>query len=185
MVVLYDMRRVGIGFDGFKCMEEMVHAEWSMAVLAQEITQGQGVDLTSHEQVYQFLVDRGVPPELESRVCATQRDTEAFGGRSPTPTLSRAGYSNGGIWALNWDSYENGPDTLASIPCGDRLAQQLPEYMPGLPQYRTSVGSYRHLFVPRQGHVLIKADYSQAQMRILAHLSGDPRTHTRIQRSRR
>ena len=31
----------------------------------------------------------------------------------------------------------------------------------------------RHLFVPGPGHVLIKADYSQAQMRILADLSGD------------
>jgi DNA polymerase I len=31
----------------------------------------------------------------------------------------------------------------------------------------------RYLFVPATGHVLIKADYSQAQLRILAHLSGD------------
>jgi DNA polymerase I-like protein with 3'-5' exonuclease and polymerase domains len=31
----------------------------------------------------------------------------------------------------------------------------------------------RHLFEPAPAHVLIKADYSQAQLRILAHLSGD------------
>jgi DNA polymerase I len=31
----------------------------------------------------------------------------------------------------------------------------------------------RYLFVPAPGHVLIKADYSQAQLRILAHLSND------------
>ena len=31
----------------------------------------------------------------------------------------------------------------------------------------------RYLFVPAEGCTLIKADYSQAQMRILAHLSGD------------
>ncbi len=31
----------------------------------------------------------------------------------------------------------------------------------------------RKLFVPAPGHVLIKADYSQAQLRILAHLSAD------------
>ena len=35
-----------------------------MALLAQEITGGQAVDLTSHEQVYHFLVDRGVPLNL-------------------------------------------------------------------------------------------------------------------------
>ncbi len=64
MVVLDDMRRVGIGFDGFKCMAEMKLAERSMALLAQEITGGQAVDLTSHEQVYQFLVSRGMPLKL-------------------------------------------------------------------------------------------------------------------------
>jgi DNA polymerase I len=31
----------------------------------------------------------------------------------------------------------------------------------------------RHLLVPAPGHVLIKTDYSQAQLRILAHLSND------------
>jgi DNA polymerase-1 len=31
----------------------------------------------------------------------------------------------------------------------------------------------RHLFIPAPGHVLIKADYSQAQLRILAYLSED------------
>jgi DNA polymerase I len=31
----------------------------------------------------------------------------------------------------------------------------------------------RYLFEPAPAHVLIKADYSQAQLRILAHLSGD------------
>jgi DNA polymerase-1 len=37
----------------------------------------------------------------------------------------------------------------------------------------------RHLFVPAPGHVLIKADYSQAQLRILAFLSKDE-TLTRL-----
>ena len=64
MKLLNDMRRIGIGFDGMKCAAEMKHAEKSMALLAQEITQGQPVDLTSHEQVYHFLVSRGVPLNL-------------------------------------------------------------------------------------------------------------------------
>ena len=32
---------------------------------------------------------------------------------------------------------------------------------------------YRNLLIPDEGHVLIKADYSQSQLRILAHLSQD------------
>ncbi len=42
----------------------------------------------------------------------------------------------------------------------------------------------RRLFVPAPGHVFLKADYSQAQMRIIAHLSQDPEL-CRVFRERR
>ena len=34
---------------------------------------------------------------------------------------------------------------------------------------------FRRYFIARPGHVLIAADYSQVELRLLAHLSGDPR----------
>jgi hypothetical protein len=37
-----------------------------MALLAQEITGGESLDLTSHEEVYRFLVNQGVPLQLAS-----------------------------------------------------------------------------------------------------------------------
>jgi DNA polymerase-1 len=33
---------------------------------------------------------------------------------------------------------------------------------------------FRRAFIPDQGHVLLAADYSQVELRVLAHLSGDP-----------
>lgn len=40
---------------------------------------------------------------------------------------------------------------------------------------RTEMGkAIRHSFVAEQGHVLLSLDYSQFELRILAHLSGDP-----------
>ena len=59
MLVLDDMRCVGIGFDGVRCTEEMLTMQRSMALLAQEITGGQSLDLTSGEDVYGFLVGQG------------------------------------------------------------------------------------------------------------------------------
>ena len=40
---------------------------------------------------------------------------------------------------------------------------------------RTELGSeIRKMFVPREGCVLVDADYSQIELRVLAHISGDP-----------
>jgi DNA polymerase-1 len=37
---------------------------------------------------------------------------------------------------------------------------------------------FRRYFIAQPGHVLVAADYSQVELRLLAHLSGDPRmTH--------
>jgi DNA polymerase-1 len=40
---------------------------------------------------------------------------------------------------------------------------------------RTELGrSIRKTFIPREGNILVDADYSQIELRIMAHLSGDP-----------
>ena len=60
MVVLDDMRRVGIGVDGETSAREIKRIEKEMAGLAQEITGGEEIDLGSDQKVFQFLVNQGV-----------------------------------------------------------------------------------------------------------------------------
>ena len=59
------------------------------------------------------------------------------------------------------------------ILCGARPVQPHHASMLDLLLFRTSAATFVICLYPRRGYVLIKADYSQAQMRILAHLSGD------------
>jgi DNA polymerase I-like protein with 3'-5' exonuclease and polymerase domains len=60
MVVLDNMRRVGIGVDGESCAGEVKRMEQEMAVLAQEITGGEDIDLRSDRGVFQFLSRQAV-----------------------------------------------------------------------------------------------------------------------------
>jgi len=60
MLILDEMRRVGIGVDGGKCVKERARAQAELVALADEITQGKTVNLASEEQVFQFLIEQGV-----------------------------------------------------------------------------------------------------------------------------
>lgn len=173
MLVLDDMRRVGIGFDGLKCAELARETERSMALLAQEITGGQSVNLTSHEEVYGFLVNQGVPLQLAPvyvRRKGIKKPLEQIAHAYPLVRRLLAWWDTGrdlGFlrrWAGHtrihplWGQTRSATSRVyARSPAVQNISREL-----------------RKLFVPAPGNVLIKADYSQAQLRILAHLSGDP-----------
>ena len=60
MLVLDEMRRVGIGVDGADCAQERDRVEQEITRLEEEITGGAEVDLRSDRDVYRFLVAQGV-----------------------------------------------------------------------------------------------------------------------------
>jgi DNA polymerase I len=173
MVVLNDMRRVGIGFDGLKCAAEMKRTEKDMALLAQEITGGQAIDLTSHEQVYQLLVDRGVPLNLNPAYVRRK------GIKKPLEQLAHAyplvrQISEWWDMGLELGFLRKWAGHTRMHPVWGQTRSTTSRVYARSPAVQNISRELRHLFIPRKGYLLIKADYSQAQMRILAHLSGDP-----------
>jgi len=173
MVVLDSLRRVGIGVDGATCAFEVKRTEKEMAVIAQEITGGEDVDLKSDRAVFGFLIKQGVQFQ-DQRVSqwgkATNRTLEEI---APLYPLVQK------ILSFREKSQDLVP--LRQMAHRDRIHPVWGQTRSATsriyarnPAVQNVSRNLRYLFVPAPGHVLIKADYSQAQMRILAHLSQDP-----------
>jgi DNA polymerase-1 len=173
MVVLDNMRRVGIGVDGETCAREAQRIEREMAILAQEITGGEDIDLRSDRAVFQFLSRQGIKYQ-DQRVYqwgkATNRALEEIAPFYPVVQK-----------ILSFRELRQDLLTLRQMAHRDRIHPVWGQTRSATsriyarnPAVQNVSRDLRHLFVPAPGCVLIKADYSQAQMRILAHLSQDP-----------
>jgi DNA polymerase I len=173
MLLLDDMRRVGIGFDGVRCAELITEAERAMASLAAVITGGKSLDLTSHKEVHDFLVAQGVPLQVAPayvRRRGLKRPLEQIAHNYPLVRQVLEWWDMGGDLGFlrRWTGHTRiHPVWGQSRSATSRIYARSPAVQNISRKLRT-------LFVPAAGHVLIKADYSQAQLRILAHLSGDP-----------
>lgn len=173
MVVLDGMRRVGIGFDGVRCAERIKETERKMALLAEDITKGQSVDLTSHEQVYDLLVAQGVPVQagpVSVRRKGLKQPLERIAHAYPLVRKILAWWEMGRD--LGFLRTMAGRNRVHAIWGQTRSATS--RMYARSPALQNISRDLRNLFVPASGHVLVKADYSQAQLRILAHLSEDP-----------
>ncbi|MFH0825200.1 MAG: DNA polymerase [Pseudomonadota bacterium] len=131
------------------------------------------MDLTSNEEVYGFLVKQGVPLQL-APTCVRRK-----GLRQPLEQIAHAYPLVRKVLAW-WDLGRDlgflrrwaGHSRIHPVWGQTRSATS--RIYARNPAVQNVSRNLRHLFVPAPGHVLIKADYSQAQMRIIAHLSQDP-----------
>jgi DNA polymerase I len=172
MPLLDSMRRVGIGFDDVKCEQLIKEIEQKMAVLTAEITDGRTIDLKSSEEVYNFLVSEGVPIQLAPAQIKR-------GLRKPLEQIAHTELLIRKI--LNWWSMGEDLGFLRRWagqtrihPTWGQTRSATSRIYARSPAVQNVSRKLRKLFVPAAGLVLIKADYSQAQMRIIAHLSEDP-----------
>lgn len=173
MLVLDEMRRVGIGVDGAACAQERDRAEQEIARLEQEIVGEADVDLRSDRDLYRFLVARGVQfmdPSVHQRRKVSNRVLEETAAHYPW--VQKILDYRGMRQDLSFLQHAAGRDRVHPVWGLTRSATS--RIYARNPAVQNVSRDLRHLFIPAPGHVLIKADYSQAQMRILAHLSRDP-----------
>jgi DNA polymerase I len=172
MFVLDRMRCTGIGVDGRGCEKGVHRLERQMALAAQDITGGADVDLSSIDAVFDFLMRQGI----------RFTDTRLYRSRKfLRSAMEEIAYTHPIIEKiLNW--WDMGQDLgFLRQAAGKKrfhaiwgqITARTSRIYAREPALQNVSRGLRHLFVPAPDHVLIKADYSQVQMRILAHLSGD------------
>jgi DNA polymerase I len=172
MHVLDSMRRTGIGIDGDRAHTELQQVNQQMNSLAYRITGGLPVDLSSDQEVFQFLVQKGVQFG-NPYVYTAQKVTN--------PVLEELALGYPEVQdILDWRQMSQNVAFLTMAAGRQRVHPAWGLTRSGTsriyarqPAVQNVSRGLRYLFVPATGHVLIKADYSQAQLRILAHLSND------------
>jgi DNA polymerase I len=173
MLVLNGMHQTGIGIDGLRAVQELQQLRQEMHLLEGRITDGVPVDLSSDQEVFQFLVRKGVQfnnpftytiqrvnkAVLEEVALFYPRVQDILDWRQMSQDIAFLSMAEGKERVHPvWGQTRSGTSRIyARQPAVQNVSRRL----------------RRYLFKPAPGHVLIKADYSQAQLRILAHLSND------------
>ena len=170
MEILARMHRDGVGVDGNACANEIVDIQARMNTLihAAQAETKKDVDWSKDKGVYGFWRDLGWFVEDQAE------DVEFILKEWPEVPFAEE--------ILEWRELSSDASFLEKAAGKDRVH-------PVWRQTRGSTGrifssvvpvqsidkrKYRPLLVPAPGHVLLKPDYSAFQLRLLAHLSGDP-----------
>jgi len=136
--------------------------------------EGEPMELRTSQQAYQYLSQR-IP--INDKYCRDSRQISGFALDELASEYEEA------VWVSRWREIDAGirflrgalnPDYEGRIrstwkqtvaKTGRIIARDFP--------VQNVKREYRNLLIPDEGCVLIKADYSQSQLRILAHLSQD------------
>jgi DNA polymerase I len=169
VTILLDMTRRGIGVDGVKAAAAYAEATRRAETLYEEITGSEKVNLWNGREVYALLTRnyRGL-----SR---TSRELTAFDLRRIALREPRAAK------ILEWRDLQTDLSFLRAAAGATRVHPEWETmtktgriYASRPAVQNVDKEKYRPLMGPAPGHVLLKADYKQLQMRLLANMSQDP-----------
>ena len=188
--VLVDVERAGVRIDRAALASQARSLDQELARLAGRIYElaGEEFNINSPKKLSEVLFDRlGMRTETIRRTTKTKAQSTAFevlDELALTHELPRL--------ILEWRSLQKlkgtyidalpeliNPDTGRIHTCFNQAVAatgRLSSSDPNLQNIpiRTPIGrEIRRAFVAEPGHVLISADYSQIELRVLAHLSGD------------
>jgi len=188
--VLVDIERAGIRVDGAALAAQARTIDEELARLAGRIFQlsGEEFNINSPKKLSEVLFDRlGMRTETIRRTTKTKAQSTAF------EVLEELALTNElPKLVLEWRSLQKLKGTYIdalpelvnpatgrihtcfnqAVAATGRLSSSDPN-LQNIP-IRTEIGrEIRRAFIADSGHVLISADYSQIELRVLAHLSGD------------
>ncbi|MGO9566352.1 MAG: DNA polymerase A family protein [Desulfomonilaceae bacterium] len=172
-MVLAQMHRDGIGVDGVECAEQWGVVGKVLSFAERQIAPGEGCNLRSGHDVFKLLTTRGVQ-FVDASISETQTvDDETLDELAPGYPLARKIRQ----WRrldrmerflrMGLEKERLSPTWHQTAVATGRVSCRNPP-LQGIPR------TMRKLLRPAPECVLIKADYSQMQLRILAHLSRDP-----------
>ena len=184
-MVLYSMEKAGVAIDR-KQLEEFG------AMLAQRITDCEMLifgyadgpfNINSTKQLGEILFDKlGLPPVKKTKTgYSTNADVlEKLKSKHPIIpaimeyrmlTKLKSTYADGLLKVIDEDdrirtTFQNLVTATGRLSSTEPNLQNIP--------VRTDLGAeIRKMFIPKPGYVLVDADYSQIELRVLAHIAGD------------
>ena len=186
--VLAAMERAGVRIDGAALAGQSRHVDRELATRSAQIFElaGEPLNINSPQQLSKILFDKLQLPALKrnakTKTASTAVDVlEELALVHDLPRLIlewRALQKLKGTYIDSLPQLVN-PETGRVHTCFNQAVAatgRLSSSDPNLQNIpiRTELGrEIRRAFIADQGHVLISADYSQIELRVLAHLSGD------------
>lgn len=185
--VLYGMERTGVLIDVFALAQQSDELGRRLLQLEQEAHQlaGQPFNLASPKQLAEILFERqGLPVVKKTPSGGPSTDEEVLTQLAldyPLPKLLLEHRSLNKLKGTYTDKLPRmvNPATgrvhtsfSQAVAATGRLASSDPN-LQNIPIRTTEGRRIRSAFIAPPGHVLVSADYSQIELRIMAHLSGD------------
>lgn len=186
--ILADMERVGITVDSSQLKELSQTCEHEINSLSKQIytaAEGRPFLISSPKQLSKLLFNdlKLIPPKkTKTGLCSTDSDVlEELKDKHPIISLLikyrhlskiKSTYLDTLPEIVNKRTGRVHTSLHQTVAATGRLASSKPN-LQNIP-IRDELGkSIRRAFIAKKGHVLLVADYSQIELRILAHLSGD------------
>ena len=188
--VLMAIERAGVRIDGVALASQAQHIDEELYVRARRIYElsGEEFNINSPKKLGEILFDKmGLTTETLKRTSKTKAHSTAFDVLEELGQfheLPRLVLEWRGMMKLKGTYIDALPQLVnpetgrvhtcfnQAVAATGRLSSSDPN-LQNIP-IRTQIGrEIRRAFVAEPGHVLISADYSQIELRVLAHLSGD------------
>uniref|UniRef100_A0A7C5Z726 DNA polymerase I n=1 Tax=Caldicellulosiruptor owensensis TaxID=55205 RepID=A0A7C5Z726_9FIRM len=186
--ILYEMEKAGFKVDRDALLQYTKEIESKILNLEKQIYQiaGEWFNINSPKQLSYILFEKLKLPVIKKTKTGYSTDAEVleelFDKHEIVPlildyrmyTKILTTYCQGLLRAINPSSGRVHTTFIQTGTATGRLASSDPN-LQNIPAKYDEGKLIRKVFIPEEGHVLIDADYSQIELRILAHISEDER----------